>query len=63
VMPSQEAIVAVQKELTQLGYYHGTIDGLIGPQTEKAIRWFQDVDKLPVTGQLDDATLQALRIS
>ena len=61
--PSQETIIAVQKELTQLGYYHGQVDGLIGPQTEGAIRWFQSVDKLPVTGQIDDPTLKALRIS
>jgi peptidoglycan hydrolase-like protein with peptidoglycan-binding domain len=63
VTASQETIVAVQKELTQLGYYHGQVDGLIGPQTERAIRWFQSVDKLPVTGQIDDSTLKALRIS
>ena len=58
-----ETIVAVQKELAKLGYYNGPIDGTVGPQTETAIRWFQSVDKLPVTGQIDDPTLQALRIS
>jgi peptidoglycan hydrolase-like protein with peptidoglycan-binding domain len=63
VTPSQETIVAVQKELAKLGYYHGPIDGLIGPQTERAISWFQSVDKLSVTGQIDDPTLKALRIS
>ena len=63
VTPSQGITIAVQKELSQLGYYHGPVDGLIGPQTESAIRWFQSVDKLPVTGQIDDATLNALRIS
>jgi Putative peptidoglycan binding domain len=56
-------IIAVQKELTQLGYYHSDVDGLIGPQTEKTIRWFQSVEKLPVTGQIDDPTLKALQIS
>jgi Putative peptidoglycan binding domain len=61
--PSQETVIAVQKELAQLGYYHSDVDGLIGPQTERAIRWFQSVDKLPVTGQIDDPTLKALRIS
>jgi peptidoglycan hydrolase-like protein with peptidoglycan-binding domain len=53
----------VQKELTQLGYYHGQVDGLIGPEIERAIRWFQSVDNLPVTGQVDDPTSKALRIS
>jgi hypothetical protein len=37
-------------ELTELGYYHGPVDGQIGPETERAIRSFQSVDKLSVTG-------------
>ena len=61
--PSPETIVAVQKELAKLGYYHGPIDGLIGSQTGRAISWFQSVDKLPVTGRIDDPTLEALQIS
>ena len=63
VTPSQETIIAVQNELTQLGYYHGPVNGLIGPQTEKAVRWFQSADKLPATGQIDVSTLKALQIS
>jgi hypothetical protein len=55
--------IAVQKELAQLGYYHSEVDGLMGPQTERAIRWFQSVEKLPVIGQIDDPTLKALQIS
>jgi hypothetical protein len=60
---SEQTIVAVQNELAKLGYYHGPADGLIGPQTERAIRWFQSVDKLSVTGRIDDPTLKALQIS
>ena len=60
---SQETIVAVQKELAKLGYYHGPIDGLIGSQTGRAISWFQSVDKLSVTGRIDDPTLKALQTS
>jgi N-acetylmuramoyl-L-alanine amidase len=55
--------MSVQKELTQLGYYHGSIDGVAGSETERAIRWFQSVDHLPVSGQIDSATRQALRIA
>jgi Putative peptidoglycan binding domain len=55
-------VAAAQRELAKLGYYHGSIDGVIGPETEKAVRWFQSVDKIPVTGQLDDETLQALQV-
>jgi hypothetical protein len=60
---SESTVVAVQKELAQLGYYHGSIDGIAGPETEKAIRWFQSTDKITVTGQIDDQTLKALQIS
>ena len=55
--------MSVQKELTQLGYYHGPINGVAGSETEKAVRWFQSVDRLLVTRQIDSATLQALRIT
>ena len=61
-MPAESVNLAVQRALAQLGYYHGPIDGVVGPQTEKAIRWFQSVDSLPVTGEIDSATLRALRI-
>jgi Putative peptidoglycan binding domain len=54
--------MSVQQELAQLGYYHGPIDGIAGAETEHAIRWFQSVDHLPMTGQIDSATKQALRI-
>src|ERR1700687_5268496 len=63
VAPSEQTIVAVQKELAKLGYYHGQIDGIVDPETQKAIRWFQSVDKLSVSGRIDDPTLKALQIS
>ena len=63
VAPSEQTIVAVQKELAKLGYYHGQIDGIVGPNTRKAISWFQSVDKLSVSGRIDDPTLKALQIS
>jgi Putative peptidoglycan binding domain len=61
--PSEQTITAVQKELAKLGYYHGQIDGIVGPETRKAIRWFQSVDQLSVSGRIDDPTLKALQIS
>ena len=59
----QQTVVAVQQELKKLGYYHGQIDGIVGPQTRKAISWFQSVDKLSVSGRIDNPTLKALQIS
>jgi cell wall-associated NlpC family hydrolase len=47
-------VVAAQKALGV------DADGVIGPQTRKAIRKFQRSHGLPVTGRLDTATLQAL---
>jgi hypothetical protein len=55
--------LVVQQELAELGYYHGPVDGVIGPETQRAIRWFQSIDKIPVTGRIDSATLRALQIS
>jgi Putative peptidoglycan binding domain len=60
---STSLIMSVQKELGQLGYYHGPVDGVAGSETERAVRWFQAIDHLPVTGQIDSATRQALRIA
>jgi peptidoglycan hydrolase-like protein with peptidoglycan-binding domain len=59
---STSLTMSVQKELAQLGYYHGPIDGIAGSETEHAVRWFQSVDHLAMTGQIDSATIQALRI-
>jgi Putative peptidoglycan binding domain len=63
VPTSGQIVIAVQTELAKLGYYHGQIDGVIGSETEKAISWFQSVEKLTVTGRIDDPTLNALQIS
>ena len=59
---SMALTMTVQKELTQLGFYNGPIDGITGSETQYAIRWFQSVYNLPVTGQIDSATLRALNI-
>jgi hypothetical protein len=63
VARSEQTIVAVQKELKKLGYYDGQTDGIPGPETRKAVGWFQSVDKLSVTGRIDNPTLKALQIS
>jgi peptidoglycan hydrolase-like protein with peptidoglycan-binding domain len=56
-------VATVQRALENLGYYYGPIDGVVGPETVKAIRWFQTADKLPVTGEIDGQVLKALWIS
>ena len=38
---SMSLTVSVQKELAQLGYYHGPIDGIAGSETERAYRYLR----------------------
>ena len=45
----------LQQRLTNLGY-PVPVDGEIGPETQSALRSFQIVHGLSVTGQPDDAT-------
>jgi hypothetical protein len=34
-------VVEVQRRLARAGYYHGRIDGIMGPQTRRAIRAYE----------------------
>jgi peptidoglycan hydrolase-like protein with peptidoglycan-binding domain len=52
----------VQTGLANRGYYHGSIDGVIGSGTREAIRAFQKVNNLPVTGLIDPPLLKALKL-
>jgi len=49
-----------QERLSKLGYALGVPDGVYGPRTRQALEAFQRTQKLPVSGNLDAATLQAL---
>jgi hypothetical protein len=57
--PSIE-IRAAQARLTYLGFDPRGVDGVLGTGTRAAIVAFQKARGLPVTAQLDDATLAAL---
>jgi putative peptidoglycan binding protein len=52
----------VQSALAREGYYDGAIDGRLGPATEKGLRRYQRDHGLPVTGNIDRAVTQALRL-
>jgi hypothetical protein len=56
---SDPAVVAVQTQLTQQGYYTGPIDGIFGPTTRDAVAKYQIAKNLEVTGSLSPDTLQA----
>ena len=55
-------VVDVQRSLGRKGYYHGAVDGDLGPQTRAAIREWQADCRMPVTGQLDTPTLRSLAL-
>ncbi|MCX6966518.1 MAG: peptidoglycan-binding domain-containing protein [Verrucomicrobia bacterium] len=54
--------VDAQRALARKGYYRGVIDGDLGPRSRAAIREWQADCRLPVTGQLDAATLRSLAL-
>jgi N-acetyl-anhydromuramyl-L-alanine amidase AmpD len=59
-LPKPNVVRSAQEGLASLGYWPGTIDGLMGPRTRNAIRTFQEQHGLTLSGQLDAATLQVL---
>jgi murein L,D-transpeptidase YcbB/YkuD len=52
---------ALQKSLTEAGYYQGQVDGVYGPATVDAVKALQKAHGLPVTGTVDKATDAALQ--
>jgi hypothetical protein len=56
---SDNEIRSVQAALRRLGIYSGQVDGILGPETHRAVEDYQVQNKLPVTGQ-PDQTLNAL---
>ena len=50
----------VQEQLTQVGCYGGSVDGILGPQTDAAIVAFQHASGLPVDGEVGPETESAL---
>jgi DNA invertase Pin-like site-specific DNA recombinase/peptidoglycan hydrolase-like protein with peptidoglycan-binding domain len=51
----------VQRRLVQLGYRPGPVDGLFGPRTRAATRWFQFKHGLRVNGRVGRDTLVVMR--
>jgi len=51
---------AVQSALANSGYYRGSIDGQIGPQSRQAIASYQQAQGLQVTGNINTSLLRSL---
>ena len=61
--PSQEQIKGAQERLKVAGHDPGSVDGVWGPQTESAVRAYQQQHGLPVSGARDEATRTALGLT
>ena len=59
-LPPGQIISLVQAKLQQRGYYNAAVDGSFGPMTQQAIMDFQADHGLPMTGEIDQETLNAL---
>jgi len=55
------SVKGLQNRLHNLGYFQGAQDGVQTPELEEALRAFQLARRLPETGKIDAATVQALK--
>jgi peptidoglycan hydrolase-like protein with peptidoglycan-binding domain len=57
---TRQTVQQLQRELQQDGFYHGPIDGVVGPETHSALAAYQREHGLQQTAALDWPTLQQL---
>jgi hypothetical protein len=53
-------VAAVQQRLAEMGYYHGAVDGVMGPQTRAAIAAYESRHGLIVDGTITGPLLNRL---
>ena len=58
--PEDRPVMQAQVVLDRQGWGPGVIDGKMGMSTENALNGFQEANDLEVTGELDEATKEAL---
>ena len=61
-IPLENDVVAAQVMLDRAGFSPGEIDGRAGINVQRAITAFQQANRLPTTGHLDDPTWEKLRV-
>jgi hypothetical protein len=59
-LPPDQVVANVQAALQAQGYYHGAVDGLLGPLTRAAIADYQRDHGLYITSAIDEPTLSSL---
>lgn len=60
---SGREVRTMQQKLKNWGYYNGAVDGIFGPQTRRAVEYFQRKNGLVVDGIVGKRTLAALGMS
>jgi len=55
-------VAAVQRRLGELGYYHGVVDGIMGPQTRSAIAAFESTHGMIVDGMITTRLLNRMGV-
>ena len=55
-------LIQVQTALKKAGFDIGLIDGKWGSRTQGALKKFQQKNNLPISGRIDEATWEALRV-
>lgn len=58
--PSADLVFAAQQLLSITGCHQGEVDGQYGPETESAIKRFQEKQRLPIDGKVDDRLIADL---
>ena len=63
VLKYDPLIQDAQRELLALGVYKGTVDGVNGQRTKQAIQDYQQLNGLPLTGEVSDDLLNHMRFT
>lgn len=58
-----ETVKLIQQKLKRWGYYKGSVDGIYGPATKAAVKYFQSKNGLKADGIAGNQTLAALGIN
>ncbi len=58
-----DTVRTIQQKLKRWGYYTGSVDGIFGPQTKEAVKYFQRKNGLVADGIVGNKTLKALGMS
>ena len=56
-----DLVIEIQRELIKRGLFEGAADGVLGPKTDAAIRDFETLANMKVTGEPSDELLRALQ--